>query len=377
MSHRRTMRAVTTAAAAGVAFTLGAAAQANPMDLAPERLTQPCTAITQPVAVPCGGAAFSGTNLVTNYVKPDNDAWAKLMSQYGMAFAPTAMHPARTTGYGGFELSWWGTITSISHDEDFMKKGTEGPINNNKFSNRNDSPDSVIQVYGVTGRKGLPYGFEIQGSAGYVANTELTVLGGGIRFAPFEGFRTGFLGGIPDLSVGAYVNTVAGTSKVKLTVPALDVQLSKPITIASQVILQPYLGWQMVWIDADSGVIDGTPKNDGLAGCNARPPTPAEQKAGDPGEFHCQTFGSNGQAQDAAGNTPASNAKLDLNNNMVFKNIRFRRQRAMLGVSIRYEIAHLLLHFATDIADPEAGGDDRIKGLAKQWTFGVTTGVHW
>jgi len=170
-----------TASAAFIACAMASTrASANPMDLAPERLGN-CnpTPGSPEAALPCGESAFpaGGGSAIGNYVQPDNAAWAKLVSQYAMAIAPTAMHPARTTGYGGFEFSLFGTLTTVSKDESFMHKGTEGAIAGGKFPQENSSPDSVLAVYGITGRKGLPYGFEIQGSAGYVANTELAVLG--------------------------------------------------------------------------------------------------------------------------------------------------------------------------------------------------------
>ncbi|GAC1574534.1 MAG: hypothetical protein NVS3B20_06150 [Polyangiales bacterium] len=350
-------------------------AAANPMDLAPERL-KTCDAT---VGIPCGEWRAQGASIRGNYFQPDKSAWAKLMSQYAMAIAPTAMHPARTTGYGGFEMSLFATATTVSRDEDFMKKGTEGAISEGKFPSSNASPDGVLQIFGVTGRKGLPYGFELQGSVGYIANTELVSLGGGIRWSVFEGFRKGALGAVPDVSVGGYVNTLTGSSKVKMTVPALDVQISKPFTVADQLTIQPYLGWQMVWITADSSVVDGTPAIDGLGKCNARPAIASERTAGDTGEFHCQDRGPgvDGKYSEPAKGSIQDSQKLDLNNNMVFPNIRFRRQRAMVGVLVRYEIAHLLLHVMTDIVDPESGGDERIKGLAKQWTFGLTSGVSF
>ena len=84
------------------------------------------------------------------------------------------------------------------------------------------------------------------------------------------------------------MNTLTGTNKVKMTVPALDVQVSKPFVIANQLILQPYLGWQMVWIDVDSGVVDATPAYDGLGKGATRAPRADERQAGDTGEYHCQ-----------------------------------------------------------------------------------------
>lgn len=373
---------VTAAASVAVALVVFGEreAQANPMDFAPERLVQDCqTANVGGVSIPCGTAAVTGSTVTGNYYRPDNDAWAKLMSQYAMALAPNSMRPARTTGYGGFEMSLFGQFTTISKDERFITRGTEGPVSDSqKYSSSNSSPDGTLGVYGVTGRKGLPYGFELQGTIGYMGNTEMVILGGGVRLSPFEGFRKYF-----DISFGGYVHTLTGTAKAKITVPAFDIAVSRPFVIANAVILQPYLGWQMLWINADSGVIDTTPGTDGLAACGARPANAAERAAGDTGEFHCQQR--NGAAlSDAPAGSPAALAKLDLNNNVVFQNMRsFRRQRGFLGLAWRWENLHVVLpHVMMELADPEAGapndaGKKRLAGLAKQWTFGATVGLAW
>ena len=52
--------------------------------------------------------------------------FAKLIAQYGFAVAPTAMHSARTTGYGGFELAIEANYTKIDSDADYWVKGTQG-----------------------------------------------------------------------------------------------------------------------------------------------------------------------------------------------------------------------------------------------------------
>jgi hypothetical protein len=359
------VRASASALGVGLAAALVLApgeASANPMDLAPERLTKTwCDPSTDPN---CG--ALDGT-----HATPDNAAWAKLVSQYAMAMAPMAMHPARTTGYGGFDFSLWGTITKVDGGADWLHKGTEGPISGGKFPSNNQSPDGVLQLYGVSGRKGLPYGFELEGSVGYMANTEMVVLGGGIRWALLEGFRTGALGYLPDLSIGGYVNTMTGSPKVRITVPSLDVQVSKPFTFANQVVFQPYIGWQLLWILADSAVVDGTPGFDAYAKCKGRPASQAEMNGTNPGN----TTG----GYDGGGNCTATTTaeQLDVNNNMVFRNIRYRRQRLMLGTAWRYEYVHFVLHGAFDLVSPESGGDDRIKGLASQFTFGAMVGASW
>jgi hypothetical protein len=230
-----------------------------------------------------------------------------------------------------------------------------------------------------------------------MANTELVILGGGIGLSPFEGFRKWF-----DVSFGGYVHTLTGTSKVKVTVPAFDIAVSRQFAIANTVVFQPYVGWQMLWINADSGVVDTTPKTDGLGNCNARPANAAERAAGDTGEFHCQGRAGGAITGDAANGSPEALAKLDLNNNVVFQNMRsYRRQRAFAGLAWRWEnLSVILPHVMYDLIDPADGApggtfndnadidkttgqskskpnSERLAGMSKQWTFGATVGLAW
>lgn len=367
------------AAVACAALAWSANAAANPMDFATERLgtcadgsTPNPAAATAIAPYPCPKTAASPNGA---YLVPDNAAWAKLVASYAIAITPPPMMPARTTGYGGFELSLYGTITSIDNNQSYFQKGTQGAIGTqngaSQFPSGNGSVDPVLQLYGVRGRKGLPYGFEIEVNVAYMADTEMAVLGGGFRWAIFEGFRKGVSKYVPDISIGGSVNTLTGSNEVKITVPTLDVQVSKPFIVANTVVLQPYFGFQIAWLLADSGVVDGTPNLDVLTNCNARPPTPAEIKAGDNGDLHCQPTPGN-----AAPNY-SSTSRLDLNNDMVFESLRLRTSRISAGLSVRYEAIHFIFHVATTFTDPSGTDDQRLAGMPHQLTAGLETGVSW
>ena len=109
-------------------------------------------------------------------------------------------------------------------------QGAQDP-NTKQYSTINNAPDSLLQIYAIKARKGLPLGFEIAGSLGTIANTSLWVSGGDIRWSLMEGFRTGALGILPDISVGGGVRTLTGTSRFYLTTVGIDVKMSKPITL--------------------------------------------------------------------------------------------------------------------------------------------------
>ena len=208
------MRARCLLASASIAAALIASqseANAEPMDPALERLVlnPGCHMLPSPSGAasnygtwnPAGGAGSDGR------CRPDNVAFKRLINQYGAALAPTALHNARTTGYGGFELALAGSFTSIDHSSDYMQNGPRGTIDpsTNRRSIRNNGPDPLAQVYYLKARKGFPFGLEITGLIGTMSHTSFTLIGSDVRLSVLEGFRQGFFGVLPDLAVGGGV----------------------------------------------------------------------------------------------------------------------------------------------------------------------------
>ena len=158
--------ASTTALAAMVAFSRPASADS--MDPALARL------VTDASCQATGANPGKYYNPASGFARCgiDNLAFAKLVAQYGFAIAPSGMHSARTTGFGGFELAIEADYTKIDSSADYWKNGTQGAddTSTKKSSIRNPSPDSMLQVYNLKIRKGFPFGFELQGN---VANMPL------------------------------------------------------------------------------------------------------------------------------------------------------------------------------------------------------------
>lgn len=314
---------------------------------------------------PGGGTYYNPTSGYTR-CSPDNVPWANLVAQWGAALAPTAMNQSRTTGYGGFELSLEGAFTSIDKDKDYWKRGTEGPQDpsSKRFSVVGD-PDSVIQVYNVKLRKGLPFGFELTGNVGYVARTSIVSVGADVRWSLFEGFRTGVPAIFPELSVGGSVRTITGTEQMQLTVVGADAQLSKPFAIAGTAVLTPYIGYQYLRIFGDSGLIDLTPNTDALNSCAHKgqntPATPDPGKfvdkngngVADPDEFY-----HDGQPVCAKGATGPTSA--DFNNDVVFDAVRLNRHRLGGGINLKFQVVQLGVHFITDVVDVKDANKDQV-----------------
>ncbi len=308
---------------------------------------------------------------------PDNVAFKKLINQYGFALAPTAMHSARTTGYGGFHLSIEGAYTKISDGADYWERGTQGTRdpNTNQASVRNTSPQPLLQLYSLKFRKGFGFGLELMGTVGFMPKTSILSGGADVRMSLLEGFRTGVGGILPDLAVGGGVRTITGTSQFQLTTVGIDGQLSKPLPIADSSIITPWIGYQYLFIFGDSGLVDLTPGTDAIGYCNytgQNVPGNADPDKYTPAPNSVPTY--DGQPV-CDGGSP-----LDFNNNVVFKQVRLRRQRMLAGLNYRYEMVMVGAEFIMDIvppADAQVTTKDKndLKGEDKQWTLAFELGA--
>lgn len=364
--------------AAFAAFALGLTAStpalAGDMDPTPERL------VIQPPGLPAGStcqsiaatpevAVRAGLRPQDFACRPNNPAFTNFISELGFALAPSAFYPARTTGIGGFQVSIEASYTPISADrtvevgkgtaQQYWHLGTRGTQDpgSKQFSVSNASPDGVIQVYALKARKGLPFGFEVAGTIGTISNTALWVGGGDLRWSLFEGFRTGLLGYLPDVSVGGGVRTVTGTSRFYLTTVGIDARISKPITLQDNSTIIPQIGFQRLIIFGDSNVMDATPNTDAVSQCGY-----AGLDAN--GAPTCKNKLSNGQDNNG-----------DFANNFTFNKVRIHRNRGLLALNYRYEIVWIGSQVAFDLNDPK-GENPGVVGV-RQWTLSFEGGVHF
>lgn len=346
-------------------------ARAGNMDPTPERLVLqppglPTNQTCQSIAANPVGAAVAGVRTQDFPCRPDNLAFRNMLSELGFAIAPNAFYPARTTGIGGLAITLEANYTRVfadSHTSDgtpYWHLGTRGGQDQNtkQYSIVNTSPDSVLQIYALKIRKGLPLGFEIGGSLGTISSTSLWVGGGDLRWSLLEGFRTGPLALLPDMSLGGGVRTVSGTSRFYLTTVGIDVKLSKQVTLADSAQIIPSVGYQRLMIFGDSNVVDSTPNVDALRECGFAGNDP------NTGTPRCQNKLPNGSDNNG-----------DFGNTFTFQRVRIHRHRAMLGLNYRYEIIYLGGQFAFDITDPK----DENPGIVgnRQWTLSFEGGVFF
>jgi hypothetical protein len=371
------------ALAFGLVPLLGAReGRAEPMDPALERLVLPPGETADGLELePCkndlgqynenAGVPGSMTNGRFPACEPDNRAFARLINQYAFAFAPSAMHSARTTGFGGFHLSIEANYTTISDDADYWKKGTQGTRNpiTNEASTLNTNPPGLLQLYSLKFRKGFGFGLEVTGAVGFMPQTSIVSGGADVRISLLEGFRTGVGGVLPDIAAGAGVRTITGTPQFQLTVMGLDGQISKPFAIADSSVLTPWVGYQYLFIYGDSGLIDLTPGTDAIDYCNY---------AGNnvPGNPNLDPDKVNGDGEPLYDGSPvcAGGQPYDFNNNVVFDPVRLRRHRLLAGLNYRYEMVMVGAQFIMDLVPPVDAQifddeKDALEGEDRQYSF--------
>lgn len=337
-------------------------ARAGSMDPALERLVENPGCRTDAGAIDPAGAPCS----------PDQAAFTRLVNQFGSAFAPAGLHPARTTGLAGFQISVEGAFTKIDSDRDYWKLGTRGPSDGhlNAASVRNGDPAALLQLYSLRLRKGFGGGFELAGQFGFMPQTSFLSGGVDVRWALLEGFRTGVMGYVPDLSVGGGVRTTTGSPQMQITVAAAEARLSKPFAVAGEGVLTPWLGFQYLWIVGTSGLVDATPATNAAQYCN-------QQGVNQPG---------NPAAPDGAPRDGqpvcAGGSSLDFANNVSFETVHLRRPRLLAGASHQYELVVFSGQLLFDLVSPasaQSSGPERtaLAGESRQWGFALDAGLRF
>jgi hypothetical protein len=312
--------------------------------------------------------------------------WARMMGELGGSMIPVVLSPARTVGYGGFELAAEGWVTGISGNSNHWRLGTEGdtaagtdscldaddpsrPISTGVGCNR-FAPSTLFWTR-LMARKAFPFGFQLGTGFSYLVGTDLWAWSLEIHWALFEGFRSGFPGFIPDIAVRGAVNTVVGDPDFNITVPTVDIIVSKPIVLGSSARLTPFAAWQFAFIFADSELVDLTPEIDAFDRCRPDPSQPGTVCTRAPSASEPGLGG------------------FDYENNETFDQLRMTRQRLHLGLQLHYQVVMLTGAFAFDVIDPQSLSDDTphdliapdgnvaSKGLGRQWTVSFNAGLQF
>ncbi|MBC8132473.1 MAG: hypothetical protein H7X95_05780 [Deltaproteobacteria bacterium] len=257
------------------------------------------------------------------------------MSELGVAIAPRLQTPADTLGFAGFQFSAELGMTQISRDQAFWN-GVEGVSPSNPTAAR---PNRWLTTLGLFVRKGMWFpipAVEWGLGAVNVLQSGMWALQGTLKLALHEGFhRSPF----PSLAVRGGFSHLVGTDQVSLTVSSVDVLLSKAFSLAGTARIEPFAGWNFLFVDARSGVIDATPACDAYA-------------------LH-QTQPSDPRAGMVAASCPAAQLGTwaDLGANFTFpKQDIITRQRLYVGVKLKLAMLFLVAQGAIAPAGKSMGG---------------------
>ncbi len=191
----------------------------------------------------------------TNRIITRNDLFDALALEYARAFAPNVNHPAETLGWSGFYIGLEATLTPIDADSLQFLCGIEntgsGAGENMGCDRWGSVSDGAMFVPAVHVRKGFPYSIELGFQIQYMSNSELVAIGGEIRWAPFEGYREGWMGYLPDIAVAFSGNYLMGSNELVLGQLGVNFSISYPFTITGQAVITPYFGYQFFIVGAD------------------------------------------------------------------------------------------------------------------------------
>jgi len=272
---------------------------------------------------------------------PNNEAFERLVSDLGVAMAPTVGSGAAGLGLRGFSMRLSTSITPISGRHWIL--GSAGPsAAANAF---NPSPNSALTWNRIEVHKGLPFGIELGGALGHGFDTSLWTFSGELRVALFEGFHSG-LGALPDVAVRGGYQSMAGSHDMSLQTLSFDVTLSKPYVVGGRHELTPLIALQTLFASAKTQPIDFTPDVSawdecapGLTGSSTTPEI-------EPGRACTNTLGA-----------------ADLMNTRRFASVHQTRIRLFLGLEERYGPFSGAFTFGIDLAAPERAADTTGDGM--------------
>lgn len=216
-------------------------AHAGGNDVTPQRFGE---------CVAAGGSSCAG-------VLSDAEGFRSFAQELGLATASYALQPAETLGLNGFALSINYASTSLNHNEDYWKKGHIWGEPNRSM------PFVALQL-----RKGLPFSLEVGATVGLIPDSEITVLGGEIKYAIHEDT----MWPVPDFAVRVWGNAMVGHRDLSLYNVGLDAIVSMPFGIGGAVQLTPIVGYSLQAIFSKTGLIDASPGD----------PTPSQSIIGGP-----------------------------------------------------------------------------------------------
>jgi hypothetical protein len=160
--------------------------------------------------------------------------------ELGAAITSVNLTPPETLGHAAFSVT--GELSVVNLDTTSFNFPTtsvfEGPL----------------LMPSIHIRKGLPFSFELGGRMSWF---EKSRMGAGTlegKWAFNEGFAL-----LPDVAARLSVTRLFNTADFDLTTVGLDLGVGKQVAIGGMITLTPYAGWNLVWVGANTQLVDFDP----------------------------------------------------------------------------------------------------------------------
>lgn len=175
-----------------------------------------------------------------NYNAAANASFRSLARELGMAINSANLMPPETLGHSGFsvnaELSW-----------------VQLP-NASPWPTEKAFPGDLL-IPSVHIRKGLPFSTEVGARVAWLEKSQMFAATAEAKYALTEGFAF-----LPDLGIRAHASRLVNARSMSLTTLGADLGMGKQFAVGGMMTLTPYVGWNLVWVSAQSGQIDFRPE---------------------------------------------------------------------------------------------------------------------
>lgn len=197
------------------------------------------------------GTRITDPNGILTGVVGQSLEFRELSSQLGVVLAPHLLTPADTVGFSGFQMTVDYASTSIDSGASYWRA-------------RESGSSSMMNTVGFFVRKGMWFpvpSFEVGAGAVHLIDSHTWASQLYAKVALHEGYHDLPL---PSLAVRGAVSRMMNQRELDLTVASLDAMISKHIGVGGTWRLDPYVGWNVLFIIPRSEVIDPTPNIDSL-----------------------------------------------------------------------------------------------------------------
>ncbi len=181
-----------------------------------------------------------------------DDDFKSLVRELGLIFTPSNIQPAETTGISGFDFAVQYSFHPVDLEKAYwqdalVQKGTRLPM-----------------TLGASARKGfilpVPLASEIELGTQWLIESRMLNMGANLRLALNEGFTGNhWWAFIPDVAVNMGINRVVGSDDLDLLTVTAGGAVSKGFGVFGSANLCPYFGYQSVFVNGSTRIIDADP----------------------------------------------------------------------------------------------------------------------